>query len=89
MTEDYTPTPAEIAIAQCIDGLLEQLMTGKLAGIGVCAVKKDGEPAFFYLNSDDKPVLRPVLNRLLGLYEAGRQFKGVNAPKTNSSYLVH
>ena len=90
MKEDYTPTPSEMAVAQHIDGLLQQLMTGKLAAIGVCAVKHDGDPAFFYLNSDEKPVLRPVLNRLLGLYEAGQQFKGLsNAPANNRSYLVH
>ena len=65
-------------------------MNGKLDGIGVCAVRTNGDPAFFYLNKPEEPVLRPVLNRLLGLYEAGRQFKGLtNAPKNNSSYLVH
>lgn len=88
--EAYQPTAAELMVAQSIDGLLEMLMTGKLAGIGVCAVKHDGEPSFFYLNSDEKPVLRPVLNRLLGLYESGQQFKGLsNAPANNRSYLVH
>ena len=89
MTEEYTPTPAEFAMAHHIDGLLADLIAGQLEGIGVCAVNKNGDPAFFYLNKPEEPVLRPVLNRLLGLYEAGRQFKGDNAPRTNRSYLVH
>lgn len=89
--EQYIPTPAERMVAQSIDGLLEQLMTGRLDGIGVCAVHKEsGEPTFFYLNTADKPVLRGPINRLLGLYEAGQSFKGLsNAPPTNRSYRVH
>lgn len=90
MSENYTPTPGELAVARHLDGLLEELVTGKLDGIGVCAVRKDGEPAFFYLNEPDGPVLRPVLNRLLGIYEASQQFKDImNAPRSNRSYLVH
>lgn len=90
MTEDYKPTPAEIATAHHIDALIEELMTGRLDGIGVCAIRGSGEPAFFYLNKPDEPVLRPVLNRLLGLYEAGQQWKGLTtAPRENRSYLAH
>lgn len=90
MKEDYVPTPAEMATAANIDGLLTMLMNGELAGIGVCAVNTDGDPSFFYLNKVEEPVLRPVLSRLLGLYEAGQRFKKLqNAPKENRSYLVH
>jgi len=90
MTEEYIPTPAEHMIAHNIDGLLDSLLDGQLSGIGICAVDNDGDPCFFYLNKKDEPVLRPALNRLLGLYEAGQQFKSLtNAPKTNRSYLVH
>jgi len=91
MTEDYTPTPAECMMARHIDLLQNLLMTGKLDGIGICAVKaEDGAPSFVYLNKADAPVLRPALNKLLGLYEAGQQFKGrVNAPANNRSYLEH
>lgn len=91
MTQDYTPTIQELTMAQNLDGLMEDLMTGKLDAIGVCAVRTDGSPAFFYIDrADKKAVLRPVLNRLLGLYEANQQFRGLtNAPRQNRSYLVH
>ncbi len=90
MDLDYTPTPAEEMVAQRIDGMVEMLLDGKLAGVGFCAVDVDGAPVFFYMNKSDEPVLRPALNKLMGLYEAGQQFKGrTTAPKTNRSYLEH
>ncbi len=88
--KDYQPTPAEMMIAQHIDGVIHDLMSGELAGIGLCGVRTNGEDIFFYLNKAEAPVLRPAINRLLGLYEAGQQFKGLTtAPKNNRSYLVH
>jgi len=90
MDLDYTPTPAETAMAHSIDKIVDRLLEGQLAGIGLCAVDVDGDPAFFYLNKSEEPVLRPALNKLMGLYEAGQQFKGrTTAPKTNRSYLEH
>lgn len=90
MDLDYTPTPAEQMVAREIDGLVESLLSGKLNGIGVCAVTVDGDPRFFYLNKAEEPVLRTAMNKLMGLYEAGQQFKGLtNAPKANRSYMEH
>jgi len=90
MKMDYTPTPAEETVAAHMDALIENLLDGNLLAVGVCAVRVDGEPAFFYLNKPDQPVLRPALNRLLGLYEAGRIFKDrMNAPPANRSYRTH
>ncbi len=90
MKEDYTPTYAERMIAGNIDGLISELMNGKIDAIGICGVRTDGDPLFFYLNKPEEPVLRPALNRLLGLYESGQQFKELTtAPKTNRSYSVH
>jgi len=90
MDLDYTPTPAEDMVAQRIDGIVDALLEGKLTGIGVCAVTADGKPMFFYLNKPEEPVLRPALNKLMGLYEAGQQFKEkTTAPRTNRSYLEH
>jgi len=86
----YAPTPAEHAIAASIHNLVNDMMSGRIDGIAVCAVDKDGEPAFFYLNKPDGPVLRPALNKLHGLYEANRRMtERMNAPKTNRSYLEH
>ena len=90
MTEEYTPSPAEEMVAQHIDGLIDCLLEGKLTGIGVCAVDTKGEPCFFYLNKPEQPVLRVAMNRLMGLYEAGQNFKTkCTAPKTNRSYRSH
>jgi len=90
MDLEYTPTPAEQMVAQKIDGIVDGLMGGKLAGIGLCAVTVNGDPIFFYLNKPDEAVLRPALNKLMGLYEAGQQFKGrTTAPVTNRSYAEH
>ena len=90
MDLDYTPTHAEEMVAQKLDGMVEMLLDGKLNGIGFCAVTVDGEPVFFYMNKAEEPVLRPAMNKLMGLYEAGQQFKKrANAPKTNRSYLEH
>jgi len=90
MDLDYTPTRAEEMVAQRIDDMVEMLLDGKLDGLGFCAVHVDGTPEFFYLNKSEEPVLRPALNKLMGLYEAGQQFKGrTTAPKTNRSYLEH
>lgn len=90
MDNEYTPTPAEQQIAAHIDGVIGELLSGELDGIGICGVRKDGDPIFFYLNKVEGPVLRPAINRLLGLYESGRQFGELtNAPRTNRSYLVH
>lgn len=77
-------------IAHHVDGLLHELMAGKLQGIAVAALRTSGDPAFFYLNKPEGPVLRPVINRLLGLYEASQQWKGLtNAPRENRSYSEH
>ena len=90
MKEDYVPTPAEEMIARQIDGVVDLLLDGNLLGVGVCAVRTDGQPAFFYLNKPEGPVLRPAINRLLGLYEAGRLFKTkTTAPPNNRSYRSH
>ncbi|KKN55443.1 hypothetical protein LCGC14_0582130 [marine sediment metagenome] len=90
MTEEYMPTPAEMMVARHLDGLMGDLLSGNLDGIGVCAIRKNGEPAFFYLNQPEEPVLRPALNRLLGLYESNMQFKKlITAPRENRSYLTH
>ncbi len=90
MDLDYTPTPAESAMAHSIDRIVDRLMEGQLTAVGLCAVDVDGDPAFFYLNTPEEPVLRPALNKLMGLYEAGMQFKKqTNAPRTNRSYLEH
>ena len=76
--------------AHRIDGMVDALLEGKLKGIGVCAVSEKGDPIFFYMNKSEEPVLRPALNKLMGLYEAGQQFKNkTNAPKANRSYLEH
>lgn len=91
MDLDYTPTPAEQMVGQKIDGIVDALMEGKLSGIGLCAVvAEDNQPIFFYLNKPEEPALRPALNKLMGLYEAGQQFKGrTTAPATNRSYMEH
>lgn len=84
------PTAAEELVAQHIDGLVGALLDGQLMGIGVCAVRNDGSPAFFYLNKPERPVLRSALNRLMGLYESSQLFKeATNAPQANRSYRSH
>ena len=87
---DYTPTPAEESMAQKIDGLVDQMLNGQLAGISVCAVNVNGEEAFFYLNKADQAVLGPPMNKLLGLYETNQRWRGAtNAPSENRSYRSH
>ncbi len=90
MDKDYTPTAAEEMTAHRIDGIVDGLLDGQLVGIGLCAVTVKGDPIFFYMNKSEEPVLRPALNKLMGLYEAGQQFKDLTtAPKTNRSYMEH
>lgn len=91
MDLDYTPTPAEELVAHKIDGIVDALLEGRLSAIGLCATTaENGNPVFFYLNKPEEPVLRPALNKLMGLYEAGQQFKDkTTAPRTNRSYLEH
>jgi len=90
MDLDYTPTAAEEQTAHRIDGMVDALLDGRLNGVGFCAVTDKGDPIFFYMNKSEDPVLRPALNKLMGLYEAGQQFKNkTNAPKTNRSYAEH
>lgn len=90
MDLEYTPTHAEEMVANSIHGVVDAMLDGKIQAIGLCAIDVTGAPTFFYLNKPEEPVLRPALNKLMGLYEAGQQFKGrTNAPKTNRSYMEH
>ena len=88
--EDYTPTPAEESVAQSIDLLVDDLLSGKIAGIAVCAVNTKGEDAFFYLNKAEEPVLHRTISKLVGLYQSNQEFgRLTTAPKTNRSYRSH
>jgi len=88
--DQYTPTDYEVATARRIDSYVAAMMEGKLDGVGFCAVDNKGGPSFFYMNKSKEAVLRPALNKLMGLYEAGMQFKDkMNAPPTNRSYAEH
>lgn len=87
---DYTPTPAEEQMAKTIDGLVDAMLNGHLAGIAVCAVTHKGKDAFFYLNKSDSPVLTRPLSKLIGLYQMSQTMKQrTTAPKMNRSYRSH
>lgn len=90
MEDAYVPTPAEEAMAQGIDNLIDAMLSGKLDGIAVVARNKEGEDAFFYLNGPEHPVLYEGISKLMGMYQINQQFKAkIDCPKTNRSYLSH
>lgn len=90
MDDIYTPTDAEERLAERIDWLVDGLMQGQMLGMGICAIDKNGQTAYFYLNKSKDPVLGPALDGLNTLYAKANLFQGQsNAPSNNRSYRSH
>ena len=90
MSKDYDPSPSEENFARKLDAHIEALLNGELDGIAFCAVNKQGDESFFYLNTPSKPVLRSPMNKLMGLYEFNTRMRHLsNAPAANRSFKAH
>ena len=84
----YRPTPAEMQMAHSINMLIQDMMHGQLAGIAICAITHDGQPACFYLNKVEEDVLREPLKKLRVMYETNRNFnRESTAPRHNRSFM--
>ena len=86
----YMPNAGERRVAASLDGIIEELLNGALLGIGVCGVRADGAPVYFYYDKtpEERRTLHGVMNRMMGLYEQRTTFAG-NAPANNRSYGTH
>lgn len=87
---DYVIGPTEQKIVTTLDRIIEDILAGNIAGLGVCGYKRDGTPIYFFMDGTppERGLLFPVLNRLAGIYTERARFVG-NAPSTNRSYGIH
>lgn len=88
--DDYEPGAAERRVASTLDQIIEDLLCGKIAGLGVCGYKRDGTPIYFFIDGTppERGLLFPVMNKLAGIYTQRASFVG-NAPEQNRSYGIH
>ena len=88
--QDYKPGRAQQQIASTLDEIIDDVLSGRIAGLGVCGVKTDGTPMYFFMDGapPERGLLFPVMNKLAGIYTQRKRFAG-NAPPTNSSYGIH
>ncbi len=88
--DEYEPTPAELMMSRAIYDLVETMLSGKLAGLAICATDNNGEDAFFYINKPEHPVLEGTLSKLIGLYSINQKMgRLTTAPSTNRSFRSH
>ena len=88
--DDYEANINERRVCSTLDSLISDILDGKLAGIGVCAVRMTGEPVYFFLDKapQEQGTLSMVMNKLVGIYANRTSFAG-NAPQTNRSHGIH
>ena len=90
MSDEYTPSGRESRMAQLMDGYIDALLKGRLEGIAFVAVDRDGNEGFYYLNNSGEPKLKPVMSKLVGLYDINNEFNGrIDCPAANRSYRSH
>ena len=89
--ETYLTNDTEEWMINCLYRTIDQIRSGQIDAVGVCAASKDGTPSFIYYNQPASPVLRPAMSRLLGLYEINNRKNAgmINAPRDNRSYGTH
>ena len=77
-------------MAHSLQQVIASLLQGKLCGVAVATCATDGNPAVFYLNSADVPVLREPMDRLRVMYESNQDFADrANNPKHNRSGMIN
>lgn len=88
--DNYRAGPTEHKIIGALDKIIEDVLEGRIAGLGVCGVKKDGTPIYFFMDGapPERGLLVPVIHKLNNIYSDRKRFAG-NAPLTNRSHGIH
>lgn len=86
----YAPHPNDHKVAAALNDLIQHVMSGNLQALGVCGLRNDGAPVYFFFDKTpaDRETLLPVANKMLNLYATRSMFAG-NAPENNRSHGTH
>lgn len=86
--KNYEPTAHDLFIAGYMDEIVEALLEGRMDGIAIVAVPKNGEASYWYINKASTPVLGVHMQSLSELYRLNCE-SGINAPNNNMSRRRH